>query len=463
MSRHPYYILEDVLKHARRFLGSETLLVEHPPGPYPFLQPLCRIEEGLASNGHWLNHFYLEYKVRLSELPANPFSIGLRRAIDRLPELVGMRFQNWGWAYALNPDGLQEIRDRLGAHKACTYLPLLDAALSWRLGRYVARHETADELADEAEKLGIKPTMTPDEGEKAIWDRHRVWYMTPALAEKIPIVSPEEHAQLGEAVDELERHVRRLESLEKLREYAESLNRDQRPDGPADGTEAPGTEPSPVDASGEPTLTTIPSSSDVDGNQMVLLIHGIRTQADWGPMVRSKLEIPGQVEVVPIKYGYFDALRFWFPFWTRRRPVEHVYTQIRVALQRSRKTHPEAKLSIIAHSFGTYVVGKILQRHFDLHIHRLILCGSVLPQDFPWEQYQGRFDDKRAINECGKADIWPVLAKSLSWGYGASGTHGLVNEGSGIHGAVSKARTSRERSFPHQTMSLLKLHSPTLH
>src|SRR5262249_34576706 len=40
-------------------------------------------------------------------------------------------------------------------------------------------------------------------------------------------------------------------------------------------------------------------------------------------------------------------------------------------------------------------------------------------------QYQGRFDDKGAINECGKADIWPVLAKSLSWGYGASGTHGF--------------------------------------
>jgi hypothetical protein len=87
--------------------------------------------------------------------------------------------------------------------------------------------------------------------------------------------------------------------------------------------------------------------------------------------------------------------------------------------------HPEAKLSIIAHSFGTYVIGKILQKHFDLYIHRLILCGSVLPRDFPWEQYQGRFDDTRAINECGKADIWPVLAKSLSWGYGASGTHGF--------------------------------------
>ena len=163
----------------------------------------------------------------------------------------------------------------------------------------------------------------------------------------------------------------------------------------------------------------------VDGYQVVLLIHGIRTEADWGPMVRSKIEVPGQIEVIPIRYGYFDAIRFWFPFWTRNKPIERVYKEIRVALQKYRRSHPDAKLSIIAHSFGTYIVGEILKRGFDLQFHRLILCGSVLPQDFPWEQYQGRFDDDKVVNECGKSDIWPVLAQSASWGYGASGTHGF--------------------------------------
>jgi hypothetical protein len=159
--------------------------------------------------------------------------------------------------------------------------------------------------------------------------------------------------------------------------------------------------------------------------QVVLLIHGIRTEADWGPMVRSKIEVPGKIEVIPIKYGYLDAFRFWFPFWTRNRPIERVYTQIRVALQVAHERDPHAKLSIIAHSFGTYIIGQILKQGFDLHIHRLILCGSVLPQNFPWEQYQGRFDREKVINECGKTDIWPVLAQSTSWGYGASGTQGF--------------------------------------
>jgi tetratricopeptide (TPR) repeat protein len=194
------------------------------------------------------------------------------------------------------------------------------------------------------------------------------------------------------------------------------------PSSQEEGTRAEpnGTSPSSLSRKNE-----VGATEAMDEYQIVLLIHGIRTQADWGPMVKSKLEVPGQIEVIPIKYGYFDAFRFWLPFWTRKKPIERVYKQIRVALQVAHEKDPHAKLSIIAHSFGTYIIGQILKEGFDLHIHRLILCGSVLPQDFQWEQYQGRFDRQKVINECGKTDIWPVLAKALSWGYGPSGTHGF--------------------------------------
>jgi hypothetical protein len=196
-----------------------------------------------------------------------------------------------------------------------------------------------------------------------------------------------------------------------------------------DGTEIRPASTPTVQTPSEPIPRVSPGTGSsqteaVDAFQVVLLIHGIRTQADWGPMVRSKLEVPGQIEVIPIKYGYFDAFRFWFPFWTRYKPMERVYVQIRVALLKYRRAYPNAKLSIIAQSFGTYVVGEIMKRDFKLQIHRLILCGSVLPRDFPWHQIPGRYDEK-VVNECGKSDIWPVLAQSCSWGYGASGTHGF--------------------------------------
>jgi pimeloyl-ACP methyl ester carboxylesterase len=169
-----------------------------------------------------------------------------------------------------------------------------------------------------------------------------------------------------------------------------------------------------------------PRKGDTVGEfQVVLLVHGIRTHADWAPMVKSMLEAPGRIEVIPIKYGYFDVFRFWFPLWTRKAPIERVWKEFRVALQKYRNLHSDAKLSVIAHSFGTYIIAEILKRGFDLRIHRLIFCGSIVPQNFPWEQYQGRFDDEKVINECGKGDLLPVLAQSLSWGYGASGTFGF--------------------------------------
>ena len=57
--------------------------------------------------------------------------------------------------------------------------------------------------------------------------------------------------------------------------------------------------------------------------------------------------------------------------------MERVYKQIRVALQKYRRDHPAAKLSIIAHSFGAYVGGEIVKRGFDIKI-RLGLLGSDL-------------------------------------------------------------------------------------
>jgi hypothetical protein len=160
--------------------------------------------------------------------------------------------------------------------------------------------------------------------------------------------------------------------------------------------------------------------------QIVLLIHGIRTQADWQPMLTKILDEKGRTKIIPIKYGYFDAFRFWLPF-KRHNPVDRVEKMIRVV----RGKYPDARISVIAHSFGSYIIGHLLKEQVDLKLDKLILCGSILPNSYPWEEVIHKFLDTdneetvSIVNECGKRDIWPVLAKSMSWGYGPSGTHGF--------------------------------------
>jgi pimeloyl-ACP methyl ester carboxylesterase len=154
--------------------------------------------------------------------------------------------------------------------------------------------------------------------------------------------------------------------------------------------------------------------------QVIVLIHGIRTQATWQEKIRQELEKLEGVRVYPIGYGYLDAFRFWFPFFFRTVPIKKVLRELRTI----RTEHRNDKISVIAHSFGTYAIKEILSKESDVELHHLILCGSIIPTTVQWDMLP-KYPKGQVINECGTKDIWPVLAKCASWGYGPSGTFGF--------------------------------------
>ena len=134
--------------------------------------------------------------------------------------------------------------------------------------------------------------------------------------------------------------------------------------------------------------------------------------------------------VIAIKYDYFDLLRFWCPFGIcREGPIKRIEKQ----LQGIRENFRGGRFVVFAHSYGTYALSRILLRNAWFTFDRIILCGSIIPETFDWDRVQNQIvapGDKRdaIINECGIRDVWPVAAKSISWGYGASGTFGF-----GVH------------------------------
>jgi pimeloyl-ACP methyl ester carboxylesterase len=159
---------------------------------------------------------------------------------------------------------------------------------------------------------------------------------------------------------------------------------------------------------------------------VVFLLHGIRTQGEWAQRTASILESDPLICARPIRYEFFDVVRFLIPFkFLRDQPVRRIASLIRDEMSRK----PES-FSIVAHSFGTYVVAKILELEADIRFHRLILCGSIVPDKFNWERYGHRIDSDcsenwHVVNDCGMNDIWPVFAKSMTWGYGSSGRFGF--------------------------------------
>ncbi len=159
-------------------------------------------------------------------------------------------------------------------------------------------------------------------------------------------------------------------------------------------------------------------------HHLVILVHGIRTRASWMGVIRSTLTASG-FAVEPTNYGRFDLLRFLLPGkYFRRQAIDRVWIDI----QRAMQLHPDLPVSFIAHSFGTLIVANLLQREFLLKANRVIFCGSVVHYRFPFEQMDSRFKAP-VLNEVGTRDVWPIMAESITWGYGSAGAYGFNRAG----------------------------------
>jgi hypothetical protein len=159
-------------------------------------------------------------------------------------------------------------------------------------------------------------------------------------------------------------------------------------------------------------------------NPLVILVHGINTWAHWMGGVKSTLEKAG-FAVAPTSYDRYGIPRFLAPFpRLRRKAIERVVTNIRTAIRRhKRDTGSDPKrMSVISHSFGTYVISHILTEP-EFHWYRVIFCGSVVRNDFPFDKAEKQFD--ALLNEVGTKDFLPALAASAGWDYGSVGSNGL--------------------------------------
>jgi small GTP-binding protein len=157
---------------------------------------------------------------------------------------------------------------------------------------------------------------------------------------------------------------------------------------------------------------------------VVILVHGIRTTALWQDSIRKILESNGFV-VQLTNYGFLDLFRFLFPWhFLTRSVVNEIEHQIRHVI----KLNDNSRFSIIAHSFGTFVIAKILSGHTDLEFERIIFCGSVISDVFRIEDYSKNFKPP-LINEVGTRDFWPVIAQTVTFGYGSAGTCGFRRPG----------------------------------
>ena len=159
---------------------------------------------------------------------------------------------------------------------------------------------------------------------------------------------------------------------------------------------------------------------------VLLALHGIRTTAEW----HRTLADVAQAEnwICPIQhmwYGRFSVFQFLSPFartakigWFRTRYTETIRAYEGRVIQ-------TLLPSVVAHSFGTLILGNALTRFKDIRVDSVILCGSILPRDFPWDTLIANGQVQRVLHDIGRDDKWAKICSFVVPGTGSSGRDGF--------------------------------------
>lgn len=161
-------------------------------------------------------------------------------------------------------------------------------------------------------------------------------------------------------------------------------------------------------------------------SRMVVTLHGIRTHASWQ---RALSEVAAEANLRCLldrwNFGYFSIFRFILP-WSRLAKVawfRRTYQEEFPELMRNPRALELP--SVVAHSFGTYILGNALMRYPYLRFDKVILCGSILPTEFPWPAIIARGQVQSIRNEYGAQDVWTRLVDLFVPGTGRSGLIGF--------------------------------------
>jgi hypothetical protein len=139
---------------------------------------------------------------------------------------------------------------------------------------------------------------------------------------------------------------------------------------------------------------------------IVLTYHGLRDNQAWNesPDLALATLFGSRADVLISRESppFVPRFSFLFDIFGRREASVRWLSEKMVRLKAE---YPDAKVSIIAHSQGSYAAGTLAQRFGALPFENIVLAGSLLPHAFPWGPIIKSGGVKRVVNLRARADI----------------------------------------------------------
>lgn len=164
--------------------------------------------------------------------------------------------------------------------------------------------------------------------------------------------------------------------------------------------------------------------------QVVVTMHGFRTRAKWQKDFGLTVdEAKAGLQDAAFDYDWVGPLGLVNPF-SRRDKVEWFREEYERLLQRKPELH-DWPPSIIAHSYGSYIVARAMEKYPQIKFHRIIFCGSIVNRDYGWSARVKNGQSKRILNDYSRLDVWTRVAGWVIVDGGNAGSEGFTDTAGG--------------------------------
>jgi hypothetical protein len=159
----------------------------------------------------------------------------------------------------------------------------------------------------------------------------------------------------------------------------------------------------------------------------VISLHGILTTGRWQKSLGNVLSKHNYISE-SLDYGYYLPLELIIDSQNQKKIEWFMGEYSRIINskhQRSSADEEQVYPSIIAHSFGTFIVSYAMLKYEEICFDKVIFCASILPNDFPWETLFARGQVHRVLHEYGANDVWSKICHFVVTRTGTSGSEGF--------------------------------------
>jgi len=162
---------------------------------------------------------------------------------------------------------------------------------------------------------------------------------------------------------------------------------------------------------------------------MLVTVHGLLSKAEWNTEIAPIASSQGWI------FAPYVYKTNWVDLLIRKNKRKKVVDDFRNWIFDMQMRHKGIPISVIAHSFGTYIIAEYLEgfnEEIPVRFQSIILTGSIVNREFDWHKHYINSKIVRVRNEIATNDNWvqkmPEGFLRLDTMFGQSGVKGFSKE-----------------------------------